>query len=48
MSEEGGLGLGTLGWQEPVARQMALDAGFTRFEVLDFEHPMNNVFWIQP
>lgn len=33
MSDKGALGLGTLGFQEPVARKMAADAGFTRFEV---------------
>lgn len=33
MSDKNALGLGTLGWQEPVARKMAAEAGFTRFEV---------------
>ena len=48
LSEEGGLGLGTLGWNETVARQMSSDAGFSQFEVVQFEHPFNNTFWIQP
>ena len=48
LSEEGGLGLGTLGWNESVARQMTAGVGFTRFEVLNFEHPLNSTYWIQP
>ncbi len=48
LSEKGGLGLGTLGWNESVARQMTADAGFTRFDVLDFAHPLNSTFWIRP
>ena len=48
LSEEGGLGLGTLGWSEKVARQMTADAGFTQFQVMSFEHQFNDVFWIQP
>jgi hypothetical protein len=48
LSEQGGLGLGTLGWHEKVARQMTADAGFSRFQVMDFEHPFNSTFWIQP
>ena len=47
LSEDGGLGLGTMGWDESVARQMTADVGFTRFEVLNFEHPLNNTYWIQ-
>ena len=31
LSEPGGLGLGTLGFPEPVARRMTAEAGFTRF-----------------
>ncbi len=48
LSEEGGLGLGTVGWNESVARKMTADVGFTRFEVLNFEHPLNSTYWIQP
>ena len=48
LSEEGGLGLGTLGWNEKLARQMTADAGFSRFQTMEFEHPINSTFWIQP
>lgn len=34
MSEEGGRGFGTLGFQEAQARELAAATGFTRFEVL--------------
>jgi hypothetical protein len=37
MSDKDALGLGTLGFQEPVARKMAAAAGFTRFEFVDWE-----------
>ena len=37
LSEPGGLGLGTLGLPEPVARKMTAEAGFTRFTMRDFE-----------
>ena len=37
MSDKDALGLGTLGFQEPVARKMAAAAGFTRFEVIDWQ-----------
>jgi hypothetical protein len=37
MSDKNALGLGTLGFQEPVARKMAAAAGFTRFEVVDWQ-----------
>lgn len=40
-SVDGGAGLGTLGFPEPVARQMVTDAGFTRFTVRDFDNPLN-------
>jgi hypothetical protein len=48
LSEEGGLGLGTLGWNEKVARQMTADAGFRQFQGLNFEHPINSAYWIHP
>jgi len=35
-------GLGTLGFCEPVARDMAQAAGFTRFEGHDFENPIDD------
>lgn len=37
MSDKDAMGLGTLGFQEPVARKMAAAAGFTRFEVVDWQ-----------
>jgi hypothetical protein len=37
MSDKDAMGLGTLGFQEPVARRMAAAAGFTRFEVIDWQ-----------
>jgi hypothetical protein len=42
LSEPGGLGLGTLGFPEPVARRMTMEAGFTRFTPKDFENPINS------
>ena len=48
MSEPGGLGLGTLGFNPVVAEQMARDAGFTRFHTHDFPDPANLYFEIRP
>lgn len=48
LSEPGGLGLGTLGLHPELARQMARDAGFTRFEALDLEHPVNAFYAVRP
>eukprot|EP00775_Hariotina_reticulata_P012665 gene12665-12792_t len=36
LSEEGGAGLGTVGFHEAVAREMSHKAGFTRFSMLTF------------
>jgi 2-polyprenyl-3-methyl-5-hydroxy-6-metoxy-1,4-benzoquinol methylase len=47
-SAGGGAGLGTLGLPEPVARQMATDAGFARFTVLDFDNPLNAFYEVRP
>jgi 2-polyprenyl-3-methyl-5-hydroxy-6-metoxy-1,4-benzoquinol methylase len=47
-SAEGGLGLGTLGLPEPMARTMATDAGFTRFTVRDFDSPLNAFYEVRP
>lgn len=47
-SAEDGTGLGTLGFPEPVARQMVTDAGFTRFEVRDFDNPLNAFYEVRP
>ena len=48
LSEPGGAGLGTLGLPPARARQMAADAGFSRFSTLPVEHPMNAFYQIQP
>jgi 2-polyprenyl-3-methyl-5-hydroxy-6-metoxy-1,4-benzoquinol methylase len=48
MSESGGAGLGTLGISEPKAREMAAEAGFTRFTPRDFGHPLNAYFEVRP
>jgi 2-polyprenyl-3-methyl-5-hydroxy-6-metoxy-1,4-benzoquinol methylase len=48
MSAEGGAGLGTLGLPEPVARQMATEAGFTSFTVRDFDNPLNAFYEVRP
>jgi len=43
-----GAGLGTLGFPEPVAREMAKEAGFTRFTKHDFQNPLNDYYEIRP
>ncbi len=48
LSERGGAGLGTLGLHEELARQMAAEAGFTRFEPLDLKHPINAFYVVRP
>jgi SAM-dependent methyltransferase len=48
LSEPGGLGLGTLGLHADLARQMATDAGFSRFETLDLGHPVNAFYVARP
>ena len=48
LSEPGGLGLGTLGFPEPVARKMTAEAGFTRFTTRDFENPINAYYEVRP
>lgn len=48
LSEPGGAGLGTLGFHEGVAREMTGEAGFTRFRVLDLDHPMNSYYEVRP
>lgn len=47
LSEPGGEGLGTLGFHEELAGDMARDAGFTRFEVKDFGNPINIYYEIR-
>src|SRR5215469_6962912 len=48
LSEPGGLGLGTLGLPEPVARKMTAEAGFTRFTTRDFDNPINAYYEVRP
>lgn len=48
LSEPGGLGLGTLGFSEDVARKMTSGAGFTRFKRHDFDNPMNAYYEVRP
>ena len=48
LSEPDGLGLGTLGFPEPVARKMTAEAGFTRFAIRDFENPINAYYEVRP
>ena len=48
MSEPGGAGLGTLGFNEEVARRMTKEAGFSQFRKLDFEQAVNSFYEIRP
>ena len=48
MSLPDGAGLGTLGLPESKAREMAEDAGFTRFRRLDIEHSLNAFYEVRP
>jgi 2-polyprenyl-3-methyl-5-hydroxy-6-metoxy-1,4-benzoquinol methylase len=48
MSEPGGLGLGTLGFNPAVAEQMATAAGFTRFVTHEFPDPANLYYEVRP
>jgi SAM-dependent methyltransferase len=48
MSEPGGAGLGTLGFDEQTARRMTAEAGFTRFRVLDIDHLFNAFYEVRP
>jgi len=48
MSLPGGAGLGTLGLPESKAREMASEAGFTRFRRLDIEHSLNAFYEVRP
>ncbi len=47
LSTPDGEGLGTLGFCEPVARDMSRAAGFTRFEKHDFDNPVNDYYEIR-
>lgn len=48
LSHPDGAGLGTLGFSEPVAKQMATEAGFTQFRRHDFENPVNAYYEVRP
>lgn len=48
MSEPGGAGLGTLGFNPEVAERMSRQAGFTRFRMLDFKDPGNLYYEVRP
>jgi hypothetical protein len=48
MSEPGGAGLGTLGFNPEVAETMSREAGFTRFKMLDFKDPGNLYYEVRP
>jgi 2-polyprenyl-3-methyl-5-hydroxy-6-metoxy-1,4-benzoquinol methylase len=48
LSEPDGLGLGTLGFPEPVARKMTAEAGFTRFATKDFDNPIIAYYEVRP
>jgi SAM-dependent methyltransferase len=48
LSEPGGAGLGTLGFNEPVARAMTAEVGFTRFKSHDFDNPINAYYEVRP
>lgn len=48
LSEPGGAGLGTLGFNPEVAERMVRSAGFTRFQMHDFEDPSNLYYEARP
>ena len=48
MSEPDGAGLGTLGFNEVVARQMTQEAGFSRFEKLEYENAVSSYYLVRP
>lgn len=48
MSEEGGAGLGTLGFNPEVAESMCRAAGFTHFQMHDFKDPGNLYYEVRP
>ncbi len=48
LSEPGGAGLGTLGLHRDLVESMCRQAGFTRFEVRDFDDPANLYYEVRP
>jgi SAM-dependent methyltransferase len=47
LSEPGGAGLGTLGFNEQVARAMTAEVGFSRFTRHDFDNPFNAYYEVR-
>jgi hypothetical protein len=48
LSEPGGAGLGTLGFNEEVAERMCKEGGFTKFVTHDFDDPANLYYEVRP
>jgi 2-polyprenyl-3-methyl-5-hydroxy-6-metoxy-1,4-benzoquinol methylase len=48
LSHPEGAGLGTLGFSEPVARQMTSAAGFTHFRRVEIDNPINAFYELRP
>lgn len=48
LSSPGGEGLGTLGLPESKARELATEAGFTRFRKLPIDHSVNAFYEVRP
>ena len=48
LSEPGGAGLGTVGFTPQLAERMVLAAGFSSFEVRDFDDPANLYYEVRP
>jgi hypothetical protein len=48
LSEEGGEGLGTLGFPASTAETYAREAGFKSFRTLGIEHSVNAFYEIRP
>ncbi len=48
LSEPGGAGLGTLGLHPALLEDMVHDAGFGKFQPIDFGHPVNAFYLVQP
>lgn len=47
LSAPDGAGLGTLGFNEAVAREMTRDVGFSRFHLVDYDNPINNYYEVR-
>ena len=48
LSEPDGLGLGTLGLHPGLARSLVEQAGFSKFDTVDFDHPVNAFYLVRP